>query len=129
MVKRVVAKGGRLTPDGRLLFPKALVEDVIAAARSDIVLHGRRPGLEIEPIGDRVCMGSGGAAPSIIDLETGRYRPATARDLYDAARLVDIRPTVTPPRLPPRQSACQSAFSAFDVIEKQVVLQHSPGGR
>ena len=89
MVKRVVAKGGRLTSDGRLLFPKALVEDVIAGARRDIVLHGRRPNLEIEPVGDRVYVGSGGAAPSIVDLETGRYRPATARDLYDAARLVD----------------------------------------
>ena len=89
MVEHVVAKGGRLTPDGRLLFPKALVEDVIAGARRDIVLHGRRPGLEIEPVGDRVYVGSGGAAPSIVDLETGRYRPATARDLYDAARLVD----------------------------------------
>ena len=31
MVERVVAKGGRLTPDGRLLFPKALVEEVSAA--------------------------------------------------------------------------------------------------
>ena len=40
MVKHVVANGGRLTPDGRLLFPKALVEDVIAGARRDIVLHG-----------------------------------------------------------------------------------------
>lgn len=89
MVERVVANGGRLTPDGRLLFPKALVEDVIAGARRDIVLHGRRAGLEIEPVGDRVYVGSGGAAPSIVDLETGRYRPATARDLYDAARLVD----------------------------------------
>ena len=89
MVDRVVAKGGRLTPDGRLLFPAALVEDVIAGTRRDIVLHGRRSGLEIEPVGDRVYVGSGGASPSIVDLESGRYRPATARDLYDAARLVD----------------------------------------
>ena len=34
-------------------------------------------------------MGSGGAAPSMIDIETGRYRDSTLRDLYDAARLVD----------------------------------------
>ena len=89
MVDCVVAKGGQLTPDGRLLFPKALIEDVIANARRDIVLHGRRPGLEIEPVGDGVYVGSGGASPSIVDLESGRCRPATARDLYDAARLVD----------------------------------------
>lgn len=89
MVDRVTARGGRLDDDGRLLFPRALVEDVIAGARRDVVLHGQRPGLEIDLSGARVHMSSGGASPGIVDLETGRYRDATARDLYDAARLVD----------------------------------------
>ena len=46
IVQRVAAKGGQLTPHGRLLFPKALVEDVIAGARRGRVVpdwHGPRP--------------------------------------------------------------------------------------
>ncbi|MGI9405275.1 MAG: trimethylamine methyltransferase family protein, partial [Hyphomicrobiaceae bacterium] len=39
--------------------------------------------------GARVHFGSGGASPNIVDLETGRYRNSTTKDLYDAARLVD----------------------------------------
>jgi trimethylamine--corrinoid protein Co-methyltransferase len=89
MVERVTARGGGLTADGRLLFPRDLVLEEVAAARRDVVLHGQRPGLELDLSGARVHMSSGGASPSILDLETGRYRDATAKDLYDAARLVD----------------------------------------
>ena len=89
MVRRVTAHGGTCTDRGRLLFPRALVEEVIAGARRDIVLHGQRPGLELDISGARVHVGSGGASPSLVDLDTGRYREATAKDLYAAARLVD----------------------------------------
>ena len=89
MVDRVTANGGTLTEEGRLRFPRALVEDSIAEACRDVVLYGRQPGLELDVSGSRVHFGSGGASPSIVDLETGKYRPSTTRDLYDAARLVD----------------------------------------
>jgi trimethylamine--corrinoid protein Co-methyltransferase len=89
MIDLVTARGGRLSEDGRLSFPPALVEEMIARARRDLVLHGRRPGLELEVHGARVHTGTGGGAPTIMDLETGVYRPSTATDLYDAARLVD----------------------------------------
>ncbi|MEM7122216.1 MAG: trimethylamine methyltransferase family protein, partial [Pseudomonadota bacterium] len=89
MVDRVTARGGSLTDDGRLLFPRDLVLETIETARRDVVLHGQRPGLELDLSGARVHMSSGGASPSIVDLETGRYRDAATRDLYDAARLVD----------------------------------------
>ncbi|MEM7562105.1 MAG: trimethylamine methyltransferase family protein [Pseudomonadota bacterium] len=89
MVKRVTEKGGRLTDQGRLLFPRALVEDVIANCCKSFVLHGRAPGRELEIAGDKVYVGTGGASPNMIDLETGLYRDAQLQDIYDAARLVD----------------------------------------
>ncbi|MEM7207583.1 MAG: trimethylamine methyltransferase family protein [Pseudomonadota bacterium] len=89
MVKLVCERGGRMTDDDRLLFPRALVEDVIANCVKDFVLHGQAPGLEMEVSGTRVHVGTGGASPNIIDLESGLYREAMLRDLYDAARLVD----------------------------------------
>ena len=89
MIELVCARGGRLTDDGRLLFPRALVEDVIANACKSFVMYGRGDGLDLEVSGTRVHVGSGGAAPSIIDIDSGRYRETTLQDLYDAARLVD----------------------------------------
>lgn len=89
MIDLVTARGGELTPDGRLLFPARLVMDIVEGARRDIVLCGRRPGLDLDLSGRHVQMSTGGAAPSIVDLETGHYRDARTADIYDAARLVD----------------------------------------
>lgn len=94
MIDLVVAHGGRVTEEGRLLFPSDLVSETIVEARRDVVLHGRRPGLELDLSGARVHMSSGGASPALVDLETGRYRDSTTRDLYDAARIVDAMPHV-----------------------------------
>lgn len=89
MVECVEANGGRLTDDGRLTFPRKLVRDAIASVRRDVMLFGRAPGADLDLSGDRLHFSSGGASPSIVDLETGRYRDASSGDLYDAARLVD----------------------------------------
>lgn len=89
MVERVETHGGRLTASGRLLFPRALVEDVIANTSKSFVMHGRDSVWDLEVSGSRVHVGTGGASPNMIDLETGLYRGATLKDLYDAARLVD----------------------------------------
>ena len=89
MIELVTENGGRLTDQGRLLFPRALVEDVIALCRKEFVLYGRGEGQDLEVSGARVHVGTGGASPNMIDLETGLYRGAELKDLYDAARLVD----------------------------------------
>ncbi|MDU8927199.1 trimethylamine methyltransferase family protein [Alisedimentitalea sp. MJ-SS2] len=86
---RAVAAGCHVDPDGRLRFPRALVEDVIANTRRKFVLHGIDPTHDIEVGGRRVHAGTGGAAPTIMDFETGKYRESTVADLYDVARLVD----------------------------------------
>ena len=94
MIAHVTEAGGRLSETGRLLFPTDLVTRALAELPRSFLLHGQKPGHEMELTGKRVYMGSGGASPSIIDLETGRYRDSTLRDLYDAARLVDALPNV-----------------------------------
>jgi trimethylamine--corrinoid protein Co-methyltransferase len=57
--------------------------------RAGFVLHGRAPGRDVEISGRRVHYATGGMAVKMLDLESGRYRPSTLRDLYDCARLVD----------------------------------------
>ncbi len=73
--------------DGRIRFPRALVEDMLAIAARDITLHGRDPRHDLHLSGSRVHFGTAGAAVHIVDLERNDYRESTAQDLYDAARL------------------------------------------
>lgn len=89
MVSLVTRKGGRLTDEGRLLFPRALVEDVVASSRRNFVLHGQTTDHDMELKNRDVYCGTGGASPNIVDFETGAYRQARLTDLYDIARLVD----------------------------------------
>jgi trimethylamine--corrinoid protein Co-methyltransferase len=85
----VTARGGRLTRDGRLTFPRGLVEDAVAGLARPVTLHGQVAGHELQLSGARVHVGSGGASPMVVDLETGSYRDSTLADLHAAARLVD----------------------------------------
>jgi trimethylamine--corrinoid protein Co-methyltransferase len=89
VIERVTAAGGKLSEDGRLTFSAALIDDALNGLSRNFTLHGRVPGHELHLSGKRVHVGSGGAAPSVLDLETERYRDSTLRDLYDVARLVD----------------------------------------
>ncbi len=84
-----LAKGCRLDEAGRLLFPSALVEDVIAGACRNFLLHGQVPGHDVEAKVGQLHFATGGAAVTMLDGESGRYRPSTLADLYDLARLAD----------------------------------------
>jgi trimethylamine--corrinoid protein Co-methyltransferase len=88
-IEMVTAAGGTCTDEGRLLFPRSLVEDTLAMAARDFVLHGQIPGRELELSGYKVYFGTAGAAVHIVDVETREYRESTLADLYDIARLVD----------------------------------------
>jgi trimethylamine--corrinoid protein Co-methyltransferase len=84
-----LARGARLTASGRLAFPRALVEDVIAGAGRGFVLHGREPRNDIDLGDGRLHFATNGVPVEVLDFESGRYRRATLLDLYDFARLVD----------------------------------------
>ncbi|MDJ0777525.1 MAG: trimethylamine methyltransferase family protein [Gammaproteobacteria bacterium] len=89
VVAAVAAAGGELGGDGRLRFPAELIESALAGLARDFTLCGRDPAHDLQLGGGRVYVGSGGAAPMILDLDSGRYRESRLADLYDAARLVD----------------------------------------
>ena len=88
VVEAIRARGGAYH-DGRLTFSPELIAEALAGFQRNFVLHARRDAQDLQMSEGRVYMGSGGAAPSVVDLETGGYRDATLQDLYDAARLVD----------------------------------------
>ena len=84
-----LAQGAERSELGRILFPRAYIEEVIDRAPKRFTLHGRDPGRSFEVGGDAVHFGTGGAAVQTLDLESGDYRPSTLQDLYDFARLQD----------------------------------------
>ena len=75
--------------DGRIRFPPALVEDMLARAARDITLCARDPDHDLRLSGRRVHFGTAGAAVHLVDAETGRYRESTVADLFEAARIAD----------------------------------------
>ncbi len=75
--------------DGRIRFPRALVEDALARAARDITLCARDPAHDLHLGGTRVHYGTAGAAVHMVDVHGRHYRDSTVQDLHDAARIVD----------------------------------------
>src|SRR5579862_1631944 len=88
-IEIMTAAGCTLSPQGRLLYSRALVEDTLAKAGRNFVLHGQDRKHDLEPWGKRAYFGTAGAAVNIVDPRTG-YRDSTIQDLYDIGRVVDV---------------------------------------
>ncbi len=125
-VELVTGAGGTLSNEGRLLFPRALVEDALAKAARRFVLHGFDPKHDMEPWDKKVYFGTGGAAVHMVDSETGAYRESTLADLYDIARLVDTldhihffhRPIVLRDMTEPRDLDINTCYAAVSGTTK-----------
>ncbi|MEO8264362.1 MAG: trimethylamine methyltransferase family protein [Ilumatobacteraceae bacterium] len=85
----LLPRGCTISERGRLLFPRALIEDTVAMAARHFVLHAQDPRFDMEPWGKKVYFGTAGAAVYIVDPITGEYRESVTQDAYDIARLVD----------------------------------------
>src|SRR5438552_10573434 len=86
----LTAKGCFIGSEGRLCFPRALIEDTLSHCAREFVLCGREPRHDMEPWGNKVYFGTAGAAVHIVEPETRSYRESVLADLYDAARIVDF---------------------------------------
>ena len=89
VINLATAAGATFGDNGRLCFPELLVEAALAGLRREITLHGRGDAGNLVLGGDTVHVGTGGASPEILDLDSGQYRPSTLDDIHLAARLVD----------------------------------------
>lgn len=86
----ILTKAGAIQgDDGRIRFPRALVEDMLAKARREITLFSRDGKNDLTLSGNRVHYGTAGAAVHMVDVEGNEYRESTVQDLHDAARIVD----------------------------------------
>ncbi|MBY4891423.1 trimethylamine methyltransferase family protein [Rhodobacteraceae bacterium N5(2021)] len=84
----MVGVGAIFGTDGRLRFPRQVVEDALGKAARNITLMGRDPVHDMELSGTKVHYGTAGAAVHVVDSATNSYRESTAQDLHDAARIM-----------------------------------------
>ncbi|EPX78949.1 trimethylamine methyltransferase family protein [Litoreibacter arenae] len=88
-VEILTGAGAVLGDDGRIRFPRALVEDMLAVACKDITLCGRGPANDLHLTGKKVHFGTAGAAVHVVDVAGRDYRESTVQDLFHAARIAD----------------------------------------
>ena len=94
LIEPAVRRGCSVNADGRLLFPAALVEDIISEAQPRKIYPAREEEKNIHLDDGLSHNGIQGVAPMVVDFKTGKYRPSTLLDLYDFNRLIDILPNI-----------------------------------
>ncbi len=88
-VKYMTGVGAILGEDGRLRFPRAVIEDAIANAPKEMTMYARDPAHDLHISGSKVYYGTAGAAVHMVDIDGNNYRETTIQDLHDAARIAD----------------------------------------
>ena len=81
--------GAILGNDGRLRFPRALVEDMLALASRNLTLSARNSEYDLDLTGTNVHFGTAGAAVHLVDINGKNYKDSTVQDLFDAAKIVN----------------------------------------
>ncbi len=89
-VEVLTKAGAILGDDGRIRFPRALVEDMLAIACKDLTLCGRDSKHDLDLSGQRVHYGTAGAAVHMVDVAGNQFRESTVQDLHDAARIANV---------------------------------------
>lgn len=119
---------GAIYEGGRLKFPRAVVEDVIAGAARHFPLYGQSEEHDLHPMGRKVHYGTAGAAVHVVDLETRSYRESYLKDIYDAGRIVELmdnihyfqRPMVARDLPDPRDLDFNTVYAAVSATRKHV---------
>lgn len=128
ILAQAMENGGKRRTDGRLVFPRALVEDTIAKACKRVELPGYKRHRSIEVGGGRVHIGTGGAAVQVLDAASGDFRESTLADLYGLMRIVDtcdsihysLRPVVARDLEDPLTLDVNTAFAAMKATSKPI---------
>jgi trimethylamine--corrinoid protein Co-methyltransferase len=111
MRRRLIEAGLPTRPDGRVLFPRAVVEAAIASAPSSFTLYDRDGSPHAHLGEDRVHFVPGSSGLKTLDHRTDEVRLANSTDFVEYVRLADGLPHI---------AYLATAFSTNDDIEAQV---------
>lgn len=127
-VEVVTGAGGRLGEDGRLRYPRQLVEKAIGTAAKSFTWHGIDPDRGIDLSDRKVHFGTAGAAVLMLDHQTKTFRHSSTLDLYDLSRLADtlehlhffVRPVVTRELTDVRELDLNTAYATMMGTSKPI---------
>jgi len=89
--RKHLAEGGAVVDDtdGRVRFPRRLIETCLSAAPRTLTLGGRRPGWSMRMNAGECWLGADGSGVHVVDPESQRWRPGSLDDWIAATRLID----------------------------------------
>ena len=122
-------------------IPPYLVDEAIRSAPSKVLLAGRNPKYDVVLEGTRVAYTTFGVGINLLDLETGKHRGSTNKDLADSAILsdamegVDVFTQAVVPRDAPHQIEdlvaaetclvnCSKHFHHVDILSTESVRRY-----
>ncbi len=131
--KRLVQTGASVNANGRLVFSASQINNAINTLAKQVLLAGRQTDYDMHLSDGQVFTGTGGAAPFMIDSQTGHYRPSTLADLKHAATLVNqldnihffSRSVVARDIEDPALLDINTAYTALGSTEKHVMVAAS----
>jgi trimethylamine--corrinoid protein Co-methyltransferase len=88
-IEACTSVGAVLGDDGRLRFPREVIEATLEKADRNLTLYGQDPKHDLQISGSRVHFSTAGAAVMIADPVANTYRESESQDLYDMARIAD----------------------------------------
>ncbi len=88
-IESMVKFGAILHNDNRIRFPKNVVDKALNMSAKNIKLYGQNESNDLILKKNHVHFGTAGAAVNVIDVKNKSYRPSTAQDIYDAARIAE----------------------------------------
>ena len=123
-----IKAGAAAREDGRITFPRAMVEDAVARAAKRVDLPGFVEDMGITIGGGSVHIGTGGAAVQVLDPSVMEYRDSTLCDLYRLMQIVGradhvhygIRPAVARDIELPRDLDINTAFACLKACPKPI---------
>ena len=125
---RALAAGAVHRDDGRLCFPRSMVQSALSRAPRQVSLPGFTPERDLRIGGGRVHIGTGGAAVQVLDAATGSYRDSSLADLYALMRVLDasqnihygVRPVVARDITDPLELDINTAFACMKATSKPI---------
>jgi len=86
---QVYRRGGARIEGNTVRIPASAVEQALQVVPRTFLMAGREAQHDLSIENKRVYMGTGGAALTVLDLDTGVARPGALRDIAQLAQLVD----------------------------------------
>lgn len=123
-----LTQGARQKEDGRLCFPRAMVERALSRAAKTVSLPGYVEDRGLTVGGGRVHIGTGGAAVRVLDGETSTFRDSSLGDLFDLMHLVGavdnvhygIRPVIARDMATSHALDINTAFACLKACPKPI---------